>query len=207
MEWQDVFNTWLSAMKNANISLNPLFTEIVLHDPVNPNRRDIELFWCKPDDASEQHLSLQRTLNDFPGCKLIHYTWDAATPRTLRHLWTHKDNVEKIAAIMISATLSDLTNYRKEYEHDLWPPFKDINELRISILENCFNDEDIPLWDNRSHGLLPTNFLSHSPPKLETVLDFVGYIAKLHILTLTENTPVALVYKRKTSSVGPTSQE
>lgn len=210
--WKRVYQAWLERLGNFSVFLNPLFTEVWVHDPKFPTERenllvwgrgfptgyaDVAVSWWQPESISQRQKELQRRLNDFPGV-ISHIHPDSLRTGeidTLCYLWEHKEEPEKIAAILIAASLfSRIHSSRKSYPNDKWSPLDCVAVLSNWAYEKWFDGEIGFGWHCCCTEVLPTTSWDYSY-KLDSMDALVRYLAEEHASVLSRYKPVAIQFK------------
>lgn len=225
--WERVFQTWLKHMKNSPISVNSLFREVIIHDPglcLDTDKRDliiecfgersefsrvahhIDLSWWPPESIFQHQKNLQRHFDDYPGTHgLIHpYYFRKGEIDTIYYLWKYKDDLQKVCALLISASLFyRLESHRREYPRDTWPNFYCVRVL----LDWCYEqslDEDKRrgwYWAGTCTRVIPKSLWDYSGCQIKTMNELIRYIAEEHIQLFKTFQPVVIRFKPEPDSV------
>ncbi|TYP46775.1 hypothetical protein [Thermosediminibacter litoriperuensis] len=197
--WHTIFITWKSRMRDYPVSLNPLFTEIWVHDPEYPTGRKNALSWWIANEINELHINFQRHLDRFPGTigPINPCNCRQGELMTLNYLWKYKENEEKIAAILISASLfTRLYSSRKQYPQDYWPPYYCVEELFKWAYKTWNDEEGFSAWQHYHTEVLPYKNNDYVF-KLHDINALVHYLADEHALVFLNYKPVSIEFKEK----------
>lgn len=192
--WERVVLNWRDRLEDFSISLNPLFTEICVYDPKFPTGREVELSWWPADLIRESQLDLQRHLDRHPGTigPIHYYEIRKGELKTLYYLWGKKDNIEKVAAIFIMASLfTRLYNSRGNYPREEWPHYCCVEELYKWAYERCFGKKKGYGWHYSCTQVLPTISNDHYY-SFRTMGSLIRYLAEEHALVLIKYRPVSI---------------
>jgi hypothetical protein len=134
--WDRVFTAWKERLAAFSVVIEPLFQEVSVHDPKNPDGREPALSWWPTGSIRSLQKSFQKHLDSWPGTVgPIHpssYYTRQGELTTLDYLWSHKNDQENIAAILLSASLFSRTqSSRSPYPRENWPP-----RYCVEVLEN-----------------------------------------------------------------------
>lgn len=192
--WERVIRNWRKGLENYTISLNPLFTEICVYDPKYPTGREVELSWWPTNLIRELQLDLQRHLDRHPGTiGPIHYfEMRQGELETLNYLWRMKDDIGKVAAIFIMASLfTRLYSSRRNYPHEEWPNYFCVEKLYEWAYESCFGYENGYGWYHSCTQVLPiiSNDYYYS---FKTMGSLIRYLVEEHALLLIKCRPVSI---------------
>lgn len=197
MDWNNIFSIWRRCIQERNIPLRPFFTEITVYDPGNPTGRDPVAMWLPDNSIRETHLALQRHFERWPGTNGPTYKGLARGEfETLQYLWAYRNNVEAIAAIMISASLfPELKSSRKSYPWDEWPPRTDVLSVYNHILKKWHTGRKRP-WHHSCVQLLPHDGIGNGV-QCSSLSALIRSLADNHARILTTYRPVAVVFTDK----------
>ena len=106
-DWDDIYLSWEMRLDDFDVQPQPLFTEIVVHDPHFPTGREQFPTWCPAEKIAEYQLSLQRHYDRYPGTygPVRHYVERKGELTTVDYLWKYKDKSHAVAGILIAASL------------------------------------------------------------------------------------------------------
>ncbi|MEW6230475.1 MAG: hypothetical protein AB1700_20715, partial [Bacillota bacterium] len=141
----------------------------------------------------------QRHLDRFPGTYgPIHpsaYYTRKGELETLNYLWEHREDTEKVAAILIAASLfSRLGSSRGRYPRDEWPPYHCVGVLSQWAYERWLGTGSASAWSRSCTEVLPAANEDYVY-KLDSMLAIVRYLAEEHVLVLSKYKPVSIVFK------------
>ncbi len=181
--WEDVFQAWKKELYNNGISLGSLFTEMDIYDPEYPTEREPALTWLsKETPIVNKQTEVQRHFYHFPGTYgPINEGILKGENQTLTYLLEDKDNIENIAAILISASIfPHVANSRRYYYPDDWPDRYFVEKICRKIVSQ-WNSGSYRPWHYLCTDVLPTFYrFSDEDCKAETLLEFISYIAEGH---------------------------
>ena len=198
-DWNDVFHIWKDTLDNLSITLQPLFTEVWAHDPKYPVYHENAFSWWPAESIQELQLSLQRHLDHFPGSvgplhRKEYYTRKGELD-TLDYLWKNREKAEKIAAILISASLFyRLKSSRRDYPRGHWPPISCVEMVFHLALSQWFEGEWGLPWHHACTRVLP-DIRSDKDCKIDDLQAFIHYLAEEHATVLSGFKPVAITFK------------
>jgi len=111
--WRDILNWWASAMQGMESSVADPVLNVALHDPHAPSGREPELHWWPKN--SLLHLQTQAQADLLPGPRNpapAITRLRAGQRETLRQLLNAQGDPDRVAAIMIAASLHPIvTSY------------------------------------------------------------------------------------------------
>ena len=198
-DWQLIFSTWKNKISEYPISLNPLFKEIIICDPKNPYGREDVLTWQPIKEISEFQLEVQRHFDSWPGTfgPINKYDARQGELRTLDYLWEYQGDIEKIAAILINASLfTRLNSSRVSYPRENWPPARCVRKLYEMALKIWNSEEEHFLWQHYNTEVLPYLKWDYDY-QLNNLHALITYLAEEHALLLLKYYPVVVVFKEK----------
>ncbi|MBV7334628.1 hypothetical protein KFU94_41605 [Chloroflexi bacterium TSY] len=196
--WQTVFALWQKRISNQTISLEPLFTCVPVHDPAMLQDRPTTFSWWprKPTHYAKQK-EIQRYLDNFPGTQgPLH--WYEHTRKgeidTLNYLWSVHDDLEKVAAVLIAASLfTRLRSSRYRYPRDTWPSISCVQVLEIWAYKAWQGNDYYAGWHNSCTQVLPELNEDYTC-ELNSLEDVIYYLADEHTTVLTNFAPVAIEF-------------
>lgn len=194
-DWKRVFSVWKNRIDAHTISLDPLFTEIPIYDPGFPAGRPDILSWWPKNETDRLREELQDQLSRYPGSDPEKCLQGELA--TLYYLWDCKRDKEKIAAVLIAASLfMRLYSSRRQYPVEYWPPYNCAKEL--------FRWANAA-WNNRERGwhpshtrLFPYVFYTHNDfhRRLCDMADLINHLAEEHALVLSNYDPVVIKFQK-----------
>jgi hypothetical protein len=197
--WEHVFLAWRYRLKDYMVSLKPLFTEVWVYDSKYPVGRQNELSWWPEKRIKEFQVNFQRHLDNYPGTNgPIHpYEIRQGELNTLHYLWSHKENEEKIAAILINASLfSRLYSSRGQYPNNYWPPHHCVEELYKWAYEIWHGQNEFSAWQHYHTEVLP--YMNRDfCYQLNSMDALIRYLADEHALVFLKFKPVTIEFKEK----------
>lgn len=197
--WEHVYSNWRHRIREYSISLKPLFTEVWVHDSENPLGRKNSLSWWPKNKIKDLQLNFQRHLYKYPGSNgPVHpYINRQGEIETLDYLWTHKENEEEIAAILINASLfTRLYSSRRHYPKDYWPPYYCVEELYKWAYRIWHSQDEYQSWQHYHTEVLP-NRNEDIYYQLNDIYAVVRYLADEHALMFINFAPVTIEFKEK----------
>ncbi len=198
-DWKEMYNIWREKINNSQIQLQPFFSEIKIHDPGMPSREELQFTWLEAGKIREEQLQLQRFFEGRPGVVGLHHYdhLSRGEMATLYYLWDYREDIEKIAAIFISAILFPLAE--KGDMKRIYPEY--LAKPAYNAALEAWVEEKTPQypWHYKCNSLLP-NVISqeweqrmdlriYSPQELIT-----STIADDHITLLQEYRPVVISF-------------
>lgn len=189
--WEEIFSVWRERMRKFAVPLEPLFKEMVIKDPLYKDLDQWQIWW-----PNKYRLDLQVWNVEYP----INYIIDGFNYRrgemdTLYFLWRHKDSVEKVAAVLISASLFARTgNERVIYPEKNWPP-----ERSLRMIKRWVRPLWVGGWHNWNTQVLP-EINDDFEADIHDMKTLINYLADEHASVLLNHTPVSVICggKRKT---------
>jgi len=198
-DWQQIFRTWKNKICDYPISLEALFKEIIICDPKNPYERENILTWQPIKAISEFQLEVQRHFDNWPGTfgPINQYNTRQGELRTLDYLWEYQGDIEKVAAILINASLfTRLNSSRVSYPRENWPPSRCVRQLYEMALKIWNSEEEHFLWQHYNTEVLPYLKWDYDY-QLNNLHALITYLAEEHALLLLKYYPVVVVFKEK----------
>lgn len=198
-DWEMVYRTWHSRIRGYPVTLEPLFTEIRVHDPAYPVGRKEVLSWCPEKKINNFQLDLQRHYDNHPGTNGPTNPCECRQGEliTLNYLWAHKDNIEIIAAALINASLfTRMHSSRGHYPLDYWPRHYCVEALDRLAAKVWDNGGDYPHWQHYHTKVLPDKKWDYVY-KIDDIHGIVSFLAEEHALVLLNYRPVSIVFKEK----------
>lgn len=221
--WERVFETWLERLSDFSVSIVPFFTEIQIHDPELPIDNDIhiqsyvpswdmmwiyekdyfrsneypKLSWWQTNSVFTLHKQLQDHLDRYPGTiGPIHpYNFRKGEIETLYYLWEYRQEPEKIAAILIAASLfSRLKSRRTTYPDKNWPPKHCVNVLWHWAYDKWSEEKTNCGWNDLCTEVLPEENADYVY-KFDNMYALVRFLAEEHALLLINYRPITIQFK------------
>lgn len=192
-DWNRVFNSWRYELMGLDTSLeSPLFTELRLFVPGYSWER-VELNWCPPEKILPFH-ALRQSVFDRSGMEELYMgnlSYGEGPKYTLDHLWNIRDDIHKVAAVLISASLFPLIHSSRAYrDRDMWPSY-----VCLDRLDDWARDAwgiSHGSWPNACTDVLPFGRNPREP--ITTAEQLIRWFATDHALLLTKYFPIALVH-------------
>jgi len=144
-------------------------------------------------------LDFQKHLDRFPGTNgpVNPYNNRQGELDTLSYLWAHKDNIERIAAILINASLfTRLHSSRNHYPTDYWPSHNCVNELANWAYRVWNDNNHFFSWQHYHTEVLPYMNWDYEF-KLNDMNALVCYLADEHALVFLNHRPVSIVFRER----------
>lgn len=194
--WQTVFAIWQQRVSQHSPSLAPLFTHVPVHDPAIPqDRPTVYSWWPRESTYDTKQKDIQRHLDRFPGT-LGPIHWYQHTRQgeinTLEYLWQAQGNLERVAAILIAASLfTRVRSGRSTYPRDAWPLRSCVSIIETWAYEVWKRDGHFTGWQTSCTEVLPKRKDDYYCD-LKSLEDVVTYLADEHIQLLTEFAPIAI---------------
>lgn len=198
-DWQLIFSTWKNKISDYLISLNPLFKEIIICDPKNPYGREKVLTWQPIKEISEFQLEVQRHFDSWPGTigPINQYNTRQGELRTLDYLWEYQGDIEKVAAILINASLfTRLHSSRGKYPMENWPSCWCVQKLYEMALAIWNSENKHFMWQHYNTEVLPYLKWDYDY-QLNNLHALITYLAEEHALLLLKYYPVVVVFQDK----------
>lgn len=194
--WERVVSSWLSRIFESSANLDPLFTQIDIHDPAAPAGRNFELSWWPTSLVPEMYLRMQDHMNKYPGTVgPIHpgyYPTRSGELETVRMLWDSRDDKAMLCAILISASLfSRMHSSRGTYPRDSWPPY-----TCVSVLDQWARNASggVTGWHHACTEVMPEQLPDYDS-KIETFGELVSYLAEEHAAVFEKYTAVIVNFQ------------
>lgn len=193
-DWVRVLSTWRKRMKELGVHLNPLFTEVVVWDPKDPDREE-KLSWWAPDAIRENQKVVQRHFIQFPGTRGSEHanrSFRQGEIDTLHYFWKHRDEPNNVAAVLIAGSLFGRMGYRRgRYPHDYWPHIAGVSEVEGWAVQQIGGRERWGGWHFSCTDVLP--LMSEDwQYKIESLHALIRYLAEEHAALLHSYRPVVL---------------
>ncbi|MHC1717201.1 MAG: hypothetical protein AB9883_00880 [Acidaminococcaceae bacterium] len=198
-DWQQIFRTWKNKICDYPISLEALFKEITIYDPKNPYERENILTWQPIKTISEFQLEVQRHFDNWPGTvgPINQYNARQGELRTLDYLWEYQSDIEKVAAILINASLfTRLHSSRGKYPMENWPSCWCVQKLYEMSLAIWNSENKHFMWQHYNTEVLPYLKWDYDY-QLNNLHALISYLAEEHALLLLKYYPVVVVFKEK----------
>lgn len=195
--WESVFLTWSHRIGQFPVSFEPLFTEVWIHDPDNPLGRNNSLSWWPVKSVQKLQVAFQRHLDRFPGTNgPVHpYNYRQGELDTLRYIWENKGDKEKVAAILINASLfSRLYSSRLQYPKDYWPPYYCVEELNKLAYIKWNEEKNFSAWQHYHTEVLPYSN-ADDDYNFNNMNSLVRYLADEHALLFLNYKPVSIEFR------------
>lgn len=195
-DWESIYRVWDSRIKDFAVPMEPLFTEVVVHDPAHPTGRSQHLTWCPADSILEYQVRLQRHFDSHPGTygPVNDYVSRKGERETLSFLWEHMDNRSKIAAILISASLFyRMGSSRKNYPKT-WPPYYCVERLAQLVLGQWRDNQFTSPWHYSCTEVLPVSSYDWDY-EIKTVDGLIRFLAEEHAENLLRYRLVVITFK------------
>ena len=194
--WNRVSQIWHSEIKKYGIPIEPLFLTIETHDPTNPIDRNDDYSWCPTDEIEKYRLALQRHFDKFPGTlgPIHKYLYLKGEEITLTLLWHYRDDIEKVAAVLISASLfSRHKSSRGRGHRDNWPNPAYV-EAFDDLVHNQWHTLDLWSWQHYHTEVLPYRELDYNYD-IQDIACLIRFFAAEHVGMLREYRPLRIVFQ------------
>lgn len=196
--WKDVYRIWQNRISDFVTPITPLFLEVPLHDAGDPHRDGVELAWWSRNKVNALRQKCQQHFDQYPGTRgWTHpdaYQGRKGELQTLEFLWKHRNELEEVAAVLLSASLFSRLNNRRGYYPEKWPKFFCIRRLADLVAERWQTGSSS--WHHASTEVLPytsEDFIY----QLDDIYSFVRYLAEEHAALLHQFVPVAVTFTPK----------
>lgn len=195
-DWERIYHTWDMRLSDFGVSPKPLFKKINVHDPKYPTDRPHSLTWCSIKAIPGYHLELQRHYDLLPGTigPIRNYSHRKGEFVTLEYLWEYREQPQKVAAILISASLFyRLESTRKRYSK-LWPSQHCVHQIANLALAK-YNQEQFP-WHYSSTEVLPFSRPDWEH-KITDINGVVRFLAEEHASILSKYQPMVIYFQSR----------
>jgi hypothetical protein len=195
-DWEDIHRSWKRRLGDFGVQLQPVFTEIIVHDPHFPTGREQHLTWCPSEEIAEYRLSLQRHYDQYPGTygPLNRYIQRRGELDTLLYLWRYKDQSHALAGILIAASLFARMGSTRGNYPETWPPRHCVRQLAPLALGQ-WGEVQFP-WHYSCTKVLP--FSSRDwEYTLTDISGLVRYLAVEHASILLRYRPIVIFFQRE----------
>ena len=188
---------WRDRLDDFEVAVDPIFREISVRDPSNPWERKPALSWWPTKDFEVLRGNIHRHFERFPGSKgPVHPDTTNVLKgelETLEHLWCVRDDPNKVAAVLVSASLFSRLESSRKHKPDTWPHFLSLEKLQ-GWAYSCWRAPGARRsWHYASTSALP--FQSHDYVyKIDTMEALVRYLAEEHAALLLKYRPVVINY-------------
>jgi|GEM_PF-2025442 len=193
-DWKRIYTVWQWRLRDFGASAEPLFTELQVHDPRYPTGRKDWLTWCPTNLLEEYHLQLQSHYERRPGSygPLNVYVQRRGEHKTLRYLWQFRKQPEKIAAVLIAASLFYRVGSTRTSYPETWPPYYCVQHLADLVLAQ-FGEAKFP-WHYRCTQVLPYSS-DDGYYAISELGGIVRYTAEEHASLLLRYRPVIVKFR------------
>ncbi len=195
-DWERVLYSWRKRLADFSVVPNPIFREIVVHDPANPIGRESDLTWWPVKDIEKLRAEHLDHLERFPGTigPIEPYEMRQGERDTLRHLWKVRDDSEKVAAILISASLFSRYESSRKARQDNWPPYYVAETLMKWAYAAWSTESRFGGWHYACTGVIPFES-SDYVYMIDSADALVRYLAEEHAALLLQYSPVVIRYE------------
>ena len=194
--WYRVFQIWYSEFKKYGMSIQPLFLTIVTHDPENPIGRKDDYGWLPNKEIEKYRIDLQRHFDKHPGTlgPIHKYLYLKGEEITLDLLWYYRNDTEKIAAVLMSASLfSRHKSSRGRGHRDNWPDIAYVEALDALIYDQWYTF-DLFLWQHYHTEVLPYQEMDYDY-NIQDIAGLIRYFAAEHVGMLRKHRPLQVVFQ------------
>lgn len=192
-----MFRAWSRRLSDFGVTLDPLFQSISVHDPANPHGRESALSWWPTESVRALQEDCQRHFDRWPGTRgpihLPAYYTRQGEIDTLQHLWQHKDNQEKVAAILLADSLFSRMQSRRARYPDNWPKFSCVKVLADWAYATWQGPGPHTMWHPSCTEVLPATSEDYVY-KIDTMDALVQYFTEEHASLLRKHRPVVIEY-------------
>ncbi|WP_125862951.1 hypothetical protein [Pseudomonas defluvii] len=200
-DWCRIYGAWKRRIDDFVTPIHPVFQEVHLHDPGNTQRDQVELAWWSRRQLNEIRRDCQQHFDELPGSYgSTHpqtYLGRKGELQTLELLFKYRDDLEQVAAVLISASIFSRLGGRAGYPKK-WPGY-----LCVKTLHDLINDRWMSgsgYWHHANTTVLPyTNY--DDVHRIDDLKSLICYLAEEHAALLHQFTPVAVRFTPERSPV------
>ena len=199
-DWGTALRQWQVRVEQFGIVLNPLFLTVTVHDPGSPEGREPALSWWPTQSVSELHQDCQRHFDQYPGTRgPVHPFMNTSKGEidTLRFMWACRDDVDRLAGVLIAASLFGRVEGRSVYLDEKWPRIHCLKVLSDWAYQAWQQNEGQRRqygWHHACTWVLP-NQADDSVYKIDNLAALVRYLAEEHAALLSTHRPVVIEYR------------
>jgi hypothetical protein len=196
MDWSKVFCQWRSRLSDFRVEPWPLFHEIILCDARNPTQREPDTAWWEAGKVDEEHLLAQDHLNKWPGTRgrMSDDGHGKGCAQTLSFLREFGHSAERVAAILILASIRSRHGSRNTYPIDRWPPTFAYQDLIGWCGEVSELDDGLREWHFAMTDVLPV-CREERMYEIENMPALVNFFAEEHAQLLSTYRAVIAEYR------------
>lgn len=198
MDWSDVYRTWKSEIESFNIDFVDFFQEILIEIPTGNDRKP-ELTWLERGTTERHKENLVAHLKEYPNTigPIHSLELNKGELNTIMSMWEVRDNPEKLAALLICASLFCRTkSSRGNYPIENWPlhsEVKEVYEVAEDIWKRMTNSYN---WHHSCYDVIPVQSDDYDF-KIESISALISYLAIEHCKLASKYQPVRIVFKKK----------
>lgn len=193
-DWERIYYSWKQQIQGFGVSLDPLFKQLDVYDPKYKIERQNMITWCPVEKIPDFHLRLQRSYDMFPGTDgpVGDYIYRKGELVTLRYLWNFKEKPQKVAAILIAASLFYRLGSSRNIYPKTWPSYFNVSHIAEVALAQ-FGEVRFP-WHISCTEVLPIS----SPEWEYTLTDISGvvrFLAEEHAKVFLKYQPIEICFR------------
>jgi hypothetical protein len=205
LDWESVVADWRSRAAQAAVRLDPFFESIRIFHPGHPDGRPSIATWWRSQSLQKRAANLQRYLarSCIPELssseRLENPLRDDERPsrkgemQTLGFLWLCRESPEKLAAVLILASLFSRKESVRTWYPELWPPRHCLDPLQLRCRQAMSDVREFWQWENLCTQVIPYVSSDHER-RIESMDALLQYLFEEHMTLLQQYRPVVIEF-------------
>lgn len=192
-EWNDIYRIWKHTMDEFGVDTRDFFSNLTIKNPLyNEELAWVTWYFKGKDDELFSKIIVQN--KGYPEYPLqIHYLdMDASLIKTLEHLFSIKDDQEKVASVLICASLFiRLFSSNRKFPQELWPPYDAVVKIYEIADDKWGRDVTGRAWLHSCSQLLPI-YSNDYDYKISSIRGLIRYLAEEHCKVFLQYTAISI---------------
>jgi len=191
--WERIFFIWNETLESFGVDKDNIFLEIESNNS-KLSCGVIYFSWWEKNHIDQSKKSLLEVINSMQLSTvfkkpIFDQRFKAAELDTLDKLWEFRHEPEKIAVLLLHASLFTRISGGAQFPTEYWPPYivvESLSEMIGQILNS-----DIPLWHHACRRVMPT-FTIDRKLTVKNITGLIHYLAIEHCKLLSKYQPVRI---------------
>lgn len=194
--WERIYFIWKETLESFNVATENIFLEIESNNP-ELTSGTLYLSWWKRNKIMESRRAALSTIESAQPLTLLkkpNFEIDLRNAEldTLKNLWEFRCNPEKIAALLLKASLFSRIESSRATFPTYWPPCVVLEKLSHMIDQVFDSSSAKPLWMHSCTQVIPV-FSNDTNFKIDKISALIHYLAIEHCKLLSTYQPIRLV--------------
>lgn len=192
--WDRFLDDWRERLDDFGVDTHPIFRDVTARDPASSGQREPALSWWPNKDFDSLRANIHQHFERYPGTVgPVHpqQNMRRGEIETLEHLWAVKDDADKVAAVLISASLFSRFESGRGPKPEKWPHWLSVESLQEWAYA-CWREHGRRRgWHYACTSVLPYESQDYVYT-IDSMDALVRYIAEEHAALLLKYRPVVI---------------